>query len=94
MTPITKNSYVDNWESSKEGYVEVGYYNKRAYVKHKTLEIINPENIPLNIQAMTMGVVIADNENCFKKGALRTSPTGYKPMNNKEAKAYLAELQK
>lgn len=92
MTPITKNSYVDNFESSKEGYVEVGYYDKKAYIKHKTLEIINPDNIPLNIQAMAMGIVIADSDNCFKNTPFGTSPTGYKPMNNKEAKVYLAEL--
>ena len=93
MTPITKTSYVDNFDSEKEGYVEVGYRKKKAFIKQGTLEVVNPDNIPLNLQAMAMGVVIADEHNCWEKTPFgNTHRTFHKPMNMQQAKEYLKKL--
>ena len=59
MTMITKTSYVDNWTSDKKGYVEIGYKGKKAYAKKGTGSLDNPHNIPLNAQAVKMGIAIA-----------------------------------
>lgn len=45
MTCITKTTYVDNIDSELKGYVEIGIRDKKAYVKHKTCEVINKDNI-------------------------------------------------
>ena len=31
-SPVTKDSYVDNWYSNKKGFVEVCYKSKKAFI--------------------------------------------------------------
>lgn len=61
MTPITKTTYIDNWESEIPNTVEIGIGNKKVFIKHKTGEVINKCNIK-NIekyQAYKLGRKIA-----------------------------------
>lgn len=84
-SPVTKNSYIDNEDSLMKGYVEVGYHDKKAFVKHYTLEIVNEDNIPLNIPAMALAVQVADLKNCWD-GFHRTS---HEEMTYAQAIRYL-----
>ena len=45
MSPVTKNTYIDNWNSEIEGTVEIGVGKKKAFVEHRTCKIINRDNI-------------------------------------------------
>ena len=37
MTPITKTTYIDNWESEIPNTVEIGIGNKKVFIKRKVL---------------------------------------------------------
>lgn len=61
MTPITKTTYVDNWDSKLPNTVEIGIGNKKAFIEHKTGKLINNDGIK-NIekyQAYRLGRKIA-----------------------------------
>lgn len=61
MTPITKTTYVDNWDSKLPNTVEIGIGNKKAFIEHKTGKLINNDGIK-NIekhQAYKLGRKIA-----------------------------------
>lgn len=45
MVLVSTTQYIDNKTSEMEGYVEVGIRNKKAFIKHKTGEVINRDNI-------------------------------------------------
>ena len=93
-SPVTKDSYVDNWYSEKEGYVEVGYKGKKAFIEKGSLEILNPDNIPLDIKAMIIGVEIADEDNCWETTKFSNFVrTQHDPMTYEEARRYLEKQQ-
>lgn len=59
MTYITKNTYINDHSTEKKGYVEVGYYKKRAYVEHGTAKVYNPDGVPENLKAMQIACMVA-----------------------------------
>lgn len=94
MTPVTKTTYVDNADSEMQGYIEVGFREKKAFIKKGTLEIINRDNIPLNLQAMAVGITIADLDNCFERSVFgNIHRTYHKPMSIEQAKSYIRKLK-
>ena len=93
-SPVTKTTYVDIFDSAMPGHVEIGYRNKKAWIKRGTLEIINPAGIPLNLQAMALALSIADHDNCYEKTLFgNTRRTLHEPMNMRKAREYLRNLQ-
>ena len=61
MSPITKITYIDNWNPKLPDTVEIGIGNKKAFIEHKTGKLINNDGIK-NIekyQAYRLGRKIA-----------------------------------
>ena len=67
MSPVTKTTYVDNWNSEIEDTVEIGIGKKKAFIKHKTCKIINRDNIPKleTYQAFRLALHIAKIHKCI-----------------------------
>jgi len=45
MVLVSATQYIDNKDSEMEGYVEVSIRNKKAFIKHRTGEVINRDSI-------------------------------------------------
>lgn len=84
-TSITKTTGVDNFDSEEVGYVEVWKGNKKAFIQHRSLEVFNRDNLPLNLDAMALAVTIADE---------RIPRHNHVPMDMKQAKHYLKTGEK
>lgn len=58
-SPITKRSGIDNFWPEIAGTVEVWYFSKKCFIKHRTGEVLNNTGVPTNSQAYKMAMEIA-----------------------------------
>lgn len=63
MSPVTKTTYIDNFDSEIEGTIEIGIGKKKAFIEHNTGKIINRDNIPKleTYQAFKLALQITEN---------------------------------
>lgn len=63
MSPVTKTTYIDNFESAIPNTIEVGIGKKKAFIEHGSCKVINRDNIKNleNYQAFKLAKKIARN---------------------------------